>query len=298
MVSTRGYVTDSYHTIALIPFCDLFNHSSRAHTSLLSDQCVCPSCGSLAACTHDEPEDDRIAHLSPQYIAQTEAEGRNVEMRAERKIQKGEQVYSCYEAGLGDGKLLVEWGFIGREKSGQGVTWRAGEVLRREDGRPYMAITQRGRVTALLSDALSLDASTRHRVELTDEASLFHISAAGAIGVNVLVACALRARDSGLHPDEVEEVEDWIVQTIQAVCKGDRGENAEALKHEVGQLVKTRLKTLQGDNIDVVSYHTHECCRTLTSQQITPGLSGLTAMAQQLRLDEIEMLRTVADLWQ
>jgi hypothetical protein len=38
-------------------------------------------------------------------------------MRAERDVKAGEEIFSCYEEDVGDGKLLVEWGFLGREMS-------------------------------------------------------------------------------------------------------------------------------------------------------------------------------------
>jgi hypothetical protein len=62
--------------------------------------------------------------LDGRYISSSE---NVVEMRAEREIKCGDQVFSCYEEGVGDGKLLVEWGFIeGKEAE---ITWTPREVL-------------------------------------------------------------------------------------------------------------------------------------------------------------------------
>lgn len=296
MVSTRGYITDAYHAIALIPFCDLFNHSSHPHTSLLSDQCVCPICGSLASCSHDPPGEDRISHLSPDYIAQTEDEGRNVEMRAERAIAAGDQVYSCYEEGLGDGKLLVEWGFLGQEKNGQGVTWRASEVLRREDGRAYMTITQRERVLGLLDEALLEIQPARPVCHLTDDPSVFNITADGVIGINILLACYLRSRSSEVRMEELEEIEDDVVRIIQAVWRNEKIDEATMLRREVRQLVAGRLSALrEGQRMDV-SEHI-PVIPGADGQAPNPG-GSLTGMADQLRVDEMELLQGFIQNWQ
>ena len=283
MVSTRGYVTDAHHTIALIPFCDLFNHSSRAHTSLLSDQCVCPVCGDLPACDHDAPDEDRISHLTPEYIARVVKDGSNVEMRAERSIESGQQVYSCYEDGLGDGKLLVEWGFVGREKAGQGVTWKAGEVLRREDGQAYMAITQRGRVLSLLREVGQGGSASCY---LTDEPGLFNISPNGAIGSNVLVACGLGALRSAEWTD-VEELEDGLARVIKDALDQAQGDEAKTLRRQVGQLATVRLDAMSAGPSPPA---------TPTADVSTER--PLTAMADQLRTDEVELLRRVLHQWQ
>jgi hypothetical protein len=100
----------------------MFNHStSDPHTSLLTDGCVCIECGSLQECQHPS---NRLDGLDGRYISSSE---NVVEMRAEREIKCGEQVFSCYEEAVGDGKLLVEWGFIeGKEAE---ITWTPREVL-------------------------------------------------------------------------------------------------------------------------------------------------------------------------
>ncbi|ORY22561.1 hypothetical protein BCR39DRAFT_551262 [Naematelia encephala] len=160
MVSTRAFVLDAYHTIGIIPFVDLFNHSSTSHTSLLCDQNVCPTCGSILACEHDldldaklgssdEPETpQRLAHLSVNYIQRPEAEGNNVDMCAERPIRAGEEIFSCYEEDVGDGKLLVEWGYVSGEQAGEGLTWSPRDVIRPNQVGLFMALLQSEKMAA------------------------------------------------------------------------------------------------------------------------------------------------------
>lgn len=100
MISTRGFVIDDYHTIGLLPLCDLFNHSTSApHTSLLSDAGVCPLCGSLQECAHNADTGRESKSQGRQDGAGTE-EG-VVDMRVERRVKRGEEVMSCYEEGVG-----------------------------------------------------------------------------------------------------------------------------------------------------------------------------------------------------
>jgi hypothetical protein len=130
MVSSRGFALDTYHLIGLIPFCDMFNHSTSApHTSLTVDPNVCEECGSLLRCEHDGPNPDRLESLSAEYLAKLEADGMAdmVDMRVQRNIRSGEQVFSCYDEEHADAELMVEYGFIeGRNTS---ITWNHREFL-------------------------------------------------------------------------------------------------------------------------------------------------------------------------
>ncbi|KAK4689762.1 hypothetical protein P7C73_g359, partial [Tremellales sp. Uapishka_1] len=118
LVSTRAFLIDLYHTIALCPFADLFNHSSIPHSSLQSDDFVCHHCGSLRACTHD-PTPARLSHLAPCDLRRIDLEIDSVDMRVERPVEKDCEVFNCYGENLGDGRLLVEWGYIGQEFTGE-----------------------------------------------------------------------------------------------------------------------------------------------------------------------------------
>lgn len=50
-----------------------------------------------------------------------------VELRAEREVKCGEEVWNSYGE-IGDAGLLAEWGFLGGEYAGEGLLWRAEEV--------------------------------------------------------------------------------------------------------------------------------------------------------------------------
>jgi len=138
MVSSRGFALDTYHLIGLIPFCDMFNHSSSSpHTSLSIDADVCEHCGSLLKCEHDAPDSDRLEGMSAGYLAKLQADGvaDMVDMRVQRDVKKDEQVFSCYDEDHGDAELLVEYGFT--EGGNTAITWSYRDFLDPE--RPEIA---------------------------------------------------------------------------------------------------------------------------------------------------------------
>ena len=133
LVCTRAFLIDLYHTVALCPFAELFNHSSlHPHSSLASDDFVCHVCGSLAPCLHDIPSTTgvvrRLGHLPTAERVRIDAEVDSVEMRVENEVMEGEEIMNTYGEGMSDGRVLIEWGFLGEEFVGVGVGWDMREL--------------------------------------------------------------------------------------------------------------------------------------------------------------------------
>lgn len=88
----------------------------------------------MPLCTHDAVDMDRIparlAHVHPQardkLIKGEEAD--TLEMRAEREIGRNQEVYNTYGDHMGDGRLAVEYGFVGEEYAGEGLRMEVKEV--------------------------------------------------------------------------------------------------------------------------------------------------------------------------
>lgn len=53
LVSSRAFLVDAYHGLAMVPIADAFNHTNENHVHMESDFDVCVDCGSLAECDHD-----------------------------------------------------------------------------------------------------------------------------------------------------------------------------------------------------------------------------------------------------
>jgi hypothetical protein len=132
LISTRAFIIDLYHLIALTPFCDILNHSSSSHTSLQSDDFVCHKCGSLRMCPHDIPSTSgvtlRLQHLGEGDRRKLEKERDTVDMIIEREVEAGEEVFNTYGEDLGDARLLVEWGFVGGDFAGRGIVWEVEDL--------------------------------------------------------------------------------------------------------------------------------------------------------------------------
>lgn len=130
LVSSRAFHIDAFHTLALVPLADVFNHSDEPHVHLESDLWVCPLCGALEQCPHDEDEEgDRVdgqAEKKPASgdippAAASASRGRNsvhaaaaddtCDMVTERAILPGEEIFNTY-GDLSNARLLAAYGFV------------------------------------------------------------------------------------------------------------------------------------------------------------------------------------------
>ncbi|EIW69440.1 hypothetical protein TREMEDRAFT_62307 [Tremella mesenterica DSM 1558] len=133
LVSTRAFVIDLYHTVGLCPFADLLNHSSTPHTQLASDKDVCHICGSLPSCKHDllnaNDVPRRLEQVPPHTRKIMEETIDCVELKLERSVRGGEEIWNWYDDNIGDARSLVEWGFVGEDFADEGITWELSHVL-------------------------------------------------------------------------------------------------------------------------------------------------------------------------
>jgi len=72
---------------------------------------------------------ERLAHVDPHSREMMGREIDTVDMRSERMVGCGEEVMNSYGKGIGDGRLLVEWGFLEGEFTGNGIEWTVAELL-------------------------------------------------------------------------------------------------------------------------------------------------------------------------
>lgn len=105
LVSSRAFQVSSYHPLALVPLADAFNHSDPPHVHLASDTWVCPECGRLGACPHDD-DGGGPGHEERDEPLET------VDMVSERKINPGEEVFNTYGVGLSNAHLVAAYGFL------------------------------------------------------------------------------------------------------------------------------------------------------------------------------------------
>ncbi|KIP05485.1 hypothetical protein PHLGIDRAFT_119783 [Phlebiopsis gigantea 11061_1 CR5-6] len=145
LVSSRAFLVDAYHSLAMVPIADAFNHTLDNHVHLESEFDVCVRCGSLAQCAHDTEDDDadgggkaRDAPAQPPHAdasplqrrtARSTAcaehdsrsagpstqDGRHApdtcDMVANAPVPPGQEVFNTYGEHLANAQLLARYGF-------------------------------------------------------------------------------------------------------------------------------------------------------------------------------------------
>ncbi|KIY46385.1 SET domain-containing protein [Fistulina hepatica ATCC 64428] len=132
-VSSRSFLVDCYHGLAMVPIADAFNHSSQSNVHLESDFDVCPECGSLGQCMHDSREGDRGPDDGQMANGDTAV---TFEMVTTQAVAAGAEVFNTYGA-LSNAELLVQYGFVLDVNEQDFVAWRSSDVLdliRRQTG--------------------------------------------------------------------------------------------------------------------------------------------------------------------
>lgn len=107
LVSSRAFQVDAFHSLALVPLADAFNHSDPPHVHFASEMWVCPECGKLDRCGHDE--DGEVSARAADRVSPEEDD--TCDMVVERAIQAGEEVFNTYGQ-LSNAKLLTSYGFL------------------------------------------------------------------------------------------------------------------------------------------------------------------------------------------
>ncbi|KAI5121514.1 hypothetical protein M0805_006551 [Coniferiporia weirii] len=137
-VSSRAFIVDAYHGLAMVPIADAFNHSLENHVHLESDHGVCPTCGSLSECPHDaEDVDDRGEENLSSQAGRT-LSGDNCspwehddtcDMVTNAHVPPFVEVFNTYGEYLTNAQLLVRYGFVLDSNENDIISWDV-ETLR------------------------------------------------------------------------------------------------------------------------------------------------------------------------
>lgn len=111
LVASRAFQIDTYHTLALVPFADTFNHSDSPHVHLASDHWVCSVCGALDECPHDGQQSDGACLPGISPAASTAPAADTCDMVSERFVPAGEEIFNTYGP-LSNAQLLASYGFV------------------------------------------------------------------------------------------------------------------------------------------------------------------------------------------
>jgi hypothetical protein len=123
IVSSRAFQVDSWHSLSLVPFADIFNHMDEHDVHLESEHWVCPECGALDACEHDDAEESD-APTSRQLV-----EDDSCEMVTVQGISAGQEVFNTYGE-LSNAQLLAFYGFTLEANKYDRITFAFDDVAR------------------------------------------------------------------------------------------------------------------------------------------------------------------------
>ncbi|KAH9811753.1 hypothetical protein DFH28DRAFT_420012 [Melampsora americana] len=134
IVSSRSFYIDNFHTLALVPIADLFDHSDQPDVNLVSDIWVCDQCGSLNECELHESDPSQMVMNHHNFQNSTNDQDR-VELKALVPIEDSNDssdriVYNSYGPKLGNHKLFIEYGFIIPENIHDRITFDLEGILK------------------------------------------------------------------------------------------------------------------------------------------------------------------------
>ncbi|PWN31269.1 SET domain-containing protein [Meira miltonrushii] len=124
LVSSRSFVVDMYHGLALVPVSDMFNHSDDANVHFEADEDVCDECGELGMCPHNDDPLPSSAYGRPSAFLPAER-GPNsidwkapewldgletVDMVAQEQIDRATEAFNTYGL-MSNSVLLTTYGF-------------------------------------------------------------------------------------------------------------------------------------------------------------------------------------------
>ncbi|KAJ6504744.1 hypothetical protein C8R47DRAFT_157139 [Mycena vitilis] len=122
LVSSRAFLVDSYHGLSMVPVADAFNHAQDNHVHLESDFDVCPECGSLHRCGHDDTGEPVARSTIPDDADDF------YEMVSNRTIPPNSEAFNTYGETLSNAELLVQYGFILDDNDNDHLTWSFDEL--------------------------------------------------------------------------------------------------------------------------------------------------------------------------
>lgn len=112
--TSRAFLLDTYHRLALVPLFDLFNHSTDGpHVHLESHEWVCAVCGNWDWCEHEgECDGEELQSVRAKGTKQDDDEDERIELVAHADVEAGAEIFNTYGEALSNARLAVEYGFV------------------------------------------------------------------------------------------------------------------------------------------------------------------------------------------
>jgi hypothetical protein len=177
----------------------------------------------------------------------------SVDMRCEREIREGQEVFNSYGKGIGDARSLVEWGFIEGEFAGHGLEWGIDEVLASvaSEGddvkgikKVWEEIINKGAVALELYPDGDIDEDTEKLIsspfDMSSDDHILNLNHNGQLSLNIWIALYLLCR----HSTSTEKLESEVITSVNALETANisPSPNFDVTTRETSRLVVRLLK--------------------------------------------------------
>ncbi|BGO99064.1 hypothetical protein NBRC10513v2_000165 [Rhodotorula toruloides] len=262
LVSSRAFQVDAYHSLALVPLADIFDHSDPPHVHFASETWVCPECGKLERCEHDEEGD-----VIPQAKASVATEDDTCDMVVERAIEAGEEVFNTYGQ-LSNAKLLASYGFLLEANEHDTIDFDLDEAV--NSCLPYATPREVfiQRLTAFQSFTRLLSVDHDHPLLRHSDTTDLSIDADGRLSTGLWLLAIAAANDAG-GTETSQEVVARLAEAVGTLA-------IERVDEEDGAGAATRFVPTAEDvtMIRRVGQAVLRLCRSYRSRQYRPDLTG------------------------
>lgn len=227
LVSSRAFIVDAYHGYAMVPVADIFNHVQENHVHLESDFDVCPICGAIDTCPHDDTDTpmpptqttpiSASSTLTTPFSTPPPPFPETFEMITNAPVPPNTEIFNTYGEHLTNAALLSSYGFALDVNENDVVTISVESVVSAEGVDGEMDPESRGEILGVWeglmgewnssSDdsqktALRLLISRRSLVCISDTSGShpelrrgLYIDAEGRVSFGLWVLCVLVAQD-------------------------------------------------------------------------------------------------------
>ncbi|KAF5322082.1 hypothetical protein D9619_002102 [Psilocybe cf. subviscida] len=131
LVSSRAFLVDAFHGLAMVPVADAFNHVIENSIHLESDYDVCPECGSLDECSHDldTMPSEKASLCGDEVEILSHYRDQHLEMVSNLAIPPGTEIFNTYGEHLGNAQLLNQYGFILDVNHNDRLKWTLQQII-------------------------------------------------------------------------------------------------------------------------------------------------------------------------
>ncbi|KAF7314791.1 SET domain-containing protein [Mycena kentingensis (nom. inval.)] len=168
LVSSRAFLVDAYHGLSMVPIADAFNHIQENHVHLETDYDVCPECGSLRQCLHDNADSDSGPST------ETPDTDDAYEMVSNLGIPPNAEIFNTYGETLSNAQLFVQYGFVLDVNENDCITWSRDELDECRDSALLDALCALPWRCIGESELVHVERDETRRFSLNGDASISH----------------------------------------------------------------------------------------------------------------------------